>query len=81
MAPSRTIADVGDARGHDATVQRPKPELGAAGRERLNDARDVVTDEDEARHLAVRLHRPPQRVLSILRTAHNFLTYMHRKLQ
>ena len=66
----RTSADVGDARREDTAVQRLEAELGAAGRQRLDDARDVVADEDEARHPAVRLHRPPQRVLGVLRMQH-----------
>ena len=63
---ARTGADVADARGHDAAVERAEAELGAAAGERLDDARDVVADEDEARHRAVRLHRAPQRVLRVL---------------
>ncbi len=57
---------MGDARGEDTAVQRLEAELGAARRQRLDDARDVVADEDEARHPAVRLHRPSQRVLGVL---------------
>lgn len=42
-----------------------EPELGAARGERVDDARDIVADETEARHLRVVLHCPPQRVLRI----------------
>ena len=55
-----------DAGRHDASVQRLEAEFGASRGQRLNDARDIVADEDEARHLAVRFHGPPQSILSIL---------------
>ena len=72
-----TLADVGDAHGHDAAVQRLEAELGAARRQRLDDARHVVADEDEARDLAVRLHGAPQRVLRVLRLAKDLDRHLH----
>lgn len=55
-----------DASIHHPNVQGLEAELGASGSKRLNDAADVVADEDEAGDLAVRLHGPPQRILGIL---------------
>ena len=71
-----------DALSDDAAVEGLEPEFGTARGKRLDDARDVVADEDEARDFGVRLHRPPQRVLRILsrtkrallRTLHNIQT-------
>lgn len=55
-----------DAVLHDALMQGLEPELGAAARQRLDDAGDVVTDEAEAGDGGVRLHDAAQRVLRIL---------------
>ena len=66
LESGRTLADMGDAGADDAAMQGLEAEFSAARGERLDDAGDIVANEDEARHLAVRLHRPPQRILRIL---------------
>ena len=63
---ARTFADVVDARIHDTAVKRLEAELCAPGGQGLDDAANVVADEDEAGDLAVGLHGSPQRVLGIL---------------
>jgi len=55
-----------DAGLHDLAVQGLEAELGAAGGQGFDDARDVVADEDEAGHPAVGLHGAPQSVLGVL---------------
>lgn len=66
-AAPHTAADVADAIVDHRALQRLEAELGAAAGQRLDDARHVVADEDEAGHAAVSLHGAAQSVLGILR--------------
>mmetsp|Transcript_11711 Transcript_11711/g.47286 ORF Transcript_11711/g.47286 Transcript_11711/m.47286 type:complete len:411 (-) Transcript_11711:24-1256(-) len=60
------LGDVVEARAHLVGRERSKPILGAPRGERLDDARDVVADEAEARHVRVGLHGAAQRALRVL---------------
>ena len=57
---------MGNAGVHDVAVQRLEAEFGASGGKGLNNARDVVADEDKACHAAVSLHGTPQGILGVL---------------
>ena len=50
-------ADSFDLRHLNVTWQKPEPELGRSTRNRVDDARDVITQEAEASRLRVQLHR------------------------
>ena len=53
-----------ETRHHVRIVQRLEPKFGAAARDRLGDARDIVADEAEPGDSGVDLHCAPQRGLS-----------------
>lgn len=61
-----TFTDMVDALAHDVSMQRLEPELGTSGRQWLNDARHIVANEDEARHIGVSFHGASQSILRIL---------------
>lgn len=73
-----TFAYMVDSGLHDLAMQGLESEFGTSRSQWLNDAGDVIADEDEPCHLAVALHCPPQRILSILQGQYILLTMHHR---
>jgi len=61
-----TFTDMVDALAHDVSMQRLESELSTSGRQRLNDTRHIVANEDKARHIGVSFHGASQSILRIL---------------